>query len=157
MAAIAGVALASCGGGQPKINLSANEASIEKTETALNKKLPFERGSYVEESTTMGMVLTKTVYFDRWGDWTASEDKSEIEMMSYTHKTHKVNIIKGSTHWDIDMIEKTGRRYESVAFSSGMATALAASMGKQMTEDTEIKDLGEEEYLGYNCKKTSVK
>jgi len=156
------VCLCACSGNKTKTNETPEEAnasiqSEQKAQAPANKKLPFERGSYVEETNTMGIEMKKTVYFDKWGDWMATEDKSEITMMGYTHKTDKLEIVKGNTHWDIDRIEKSGRTYELSLPTGGMTAAIGAVMGGKMMEGTEIKDMGEETYLGYKCKKTQVK
>ena len=105
----AAIVTTSCGkgGSKSETNVSVNEevvekpakASSKKAEAAAEKKIPFERGSYVQETNAMGMDLKQTVYFDRWGDWTTTEDKSEISMMGMTIKTHKLEIVKGKTHW----------------------------------------------------------
>ena len=157
--AIIAAMVISCGN---KSGQKTGETSGEAATTATNektpgdKKLPFERGSYVEVSKVMGMEVKKTVYFDRWGDWTASEDKSEMTIMGYTSKTHKLEIVKGKTHWDLDLIEKTGRTYE-LNLPDGMAAILGAALGGEMMKGVEIKELGEEDYLGYTCKKNQVK
>ena len=153
----------SCGN-KAKTSDSSGEANTDvqtdrKTEqkASKDKKLPFERGSYIEESTTLGIEMQKTVYFDRWGDWMATESKSEMEIMKgHIHKSHKLEIVKGSKHWDLDLIERTGTTYE-FNIPAGMAAAIGAAVGGQMMEGMEIKELGEEEYLGYKCKKTQVK
>jgi len=123
------------------------------------KRLPFEHGSYKENSSAMGMGTEKTVYFDKWGDWTATETKSEMEIIKgHTYKTDKLEIVKGSTHWELDLIAKTGKTYDLNVPISGMAASLGlAAMGGKVMEGVEIKDLGEEDYLGYKCKKTQVK
>ena len=157
---LAAIVATSCGSGgsKPKTSENANDEAAAKQATDMDKKLPFERGSYIEVSNVMGMELKKTVYFDRWGDWTATEDKSEITMMGFTHKTHQLEIVKGKTHWQLDLIEKTGRRYElNFELPAGMATAIAAAIGGKMAEGVEMKELGEEDYLGYTCKKVWVK
>jgi len=161
---LAAVLTLSCGntGNKQKANENDNEASSSSVKTkekdVTEKKLPFEFGSYVEESNMMGMDLKKTVYFDKWGDWTATEDKSEIKMMGITIKTHKLEIVKGKIHWDLDLIEKTGTRYEVPTIPQNIAVSLAAAaVGGKMMEGMEMKELGEENYLGYNCKKISVK
>lgn len=149
----------SCGNGSKTTGeTTADVQSEQKSEQPdiKEKKLPFERGSYVEVSNAMGMDVEKTVYFDKWGDWTASETKSEMEIMKgYIHKTHKIEIVKGNTHWNLDLIEKTGTTYEGFVPTAGMA-ALGAAIGGQMAEGMEMKDLGEEDYLGYKCKKIQV-
>ena len=149
------VIVVSCGK-KAETNVSADNL-VTKEQEAVEKKLPFERGSYVEVTNTMGMELKKTVYFDRWGDWTASEDKSEMTIMGQTIKTHKLEIVKGKTHWNLDLIEKTGTTYELNFEAPGMATAIAAAIGGQMAEGIEMKELGEESYLGYTCKKMWIK
>jgi len=157
---IAAIVATSCGGGgsKPKTGENTSDEATTEQAAAVDKKLPFERGSYVEVSKVMGMELEKTVYFDRWGDWTATEDKSEITMMGFTHKSHKLEIVKGKTHWELDLIEKTGRRYElNFELPAGIATAIAAAIGGKIAEGMEMKELGEEDYLGYSCKKVWVK
>ena len=126
--------------------------------TTQAKRLPFEHGAYVEESNMMGMDMKKTVYFDKWGDWTASETKMDMEIVKgYSHKTDKLEIVKGSTHWDLDLIAKTGTTYEAFVPPAGMAAALGAAVGGKMMEGMEMKELGQEDYLGYTCKKTQIK
>jgi len=155
--------MVSCGGNKAKTDGTAGEETTAVSEESTakvadaDKKLPFKHGSYVEVSKAMGMELSKTVYFDKWGDWKATEDKSEMTIMGHTIKTHKLEIVKGNTHWDIDLIEKTGRRYEGFTLPAGVAAAIGAAVGGKMMEGMEIKELGEEEYLGYKCKKTQVK
>ena len=151
---------ASCGNKSKTSNAPAGETSaIAKTEqqSPADKKIPMERGSYVEEINMMGMDLKKTVYFDHWGDWTASEDKSEVTIMGHTDQTNKLEITKGNKHWNLDLDKKKGTSFESNAPASGMAAALKAVAGGDLPEGVEIKELGEENYLGYTCKKTQVK
>jgi len=152
------VILASCGNKTKTGDTTgeANAVAQSEQKAPQEKKLPFERGSYVEESSMMGFDVKKTVYFDRWGDWMATEDKSEMTIMGHTIKNDKLQIVKGSTHWDLDLIEKTGTTYE-LNIPPGLAAALGTALGGAMMEGTEIKELGEEEYMGYKCKKTQVK
>ena len=154
------VIITSCGNKTKTADTTTGDAKpVAKSEqkAPAEKKLPFERGSYVEESSTMKIAMKKTVYFDRWGDWTATEDQSEMTIMGRTHKTHKLQIVKGNTHWDLDLIEKTGTTYEMPVIPAGVAAALGAAIGGTMMEGMEVKELGEENYLGYKCKKTQVK
>jgi len=153
------VVATSCGNKSKTGNASGEVTAAAQSEqkASKDKKLPFERGSYSEVSNTMGIEMKKTVYFDKWGDWTATETEFEMGMGQYVSKTHKLEIVKGSTHWDLDLIKKTGRTYEAYVPNSGMAAALGAAVGGKMMEGTEIKELGDEDYLGYKCKKTEVK
>lgn len=155
------VLLTACGGraGKPKATDADRQGAVQdNTAVPDDKKLPFERGSYRQIITAMGIEMPSTVYFDKWGEWTATETKSEMEVVKgYVSKTDKIEIVKGKTHWDIDLIEKTGVKYDAFAFSSGMAAALGGAMAGNMTEGMEVEELGTEKYLGYDCKKTHVK
>jgi len=149
----------SCGN-KTKTNDATGETSAgakSEQQAPKEKRLPFERGSYVQESNAMGMNIKQTIYFDKWGDWTATENKSEMEIMKgHTLITDELKIVKGSTHWDLDLAKKTGKTYEHYVPVSSMAAMMSPS-AKQLAEGAEVKDLGEENYLGYNCKKVHVK
>jgi len=154
--------LASCGnktktGDATTATGDAKTAAPSEQKAPADKKLPFERGSYVQETNMMGMSTKNTVWFDKWGDWTATENKMEMTILGQTHKTDKLEIVKGSTHWDLDLVAKTGTTFERAVLPTGMAAALAAVAGGKLSEGMEVKELGEEDYLGYKCKKTQVK
>jgi hypothetical protein len=146
-----------CGGGSTKPSDSLTE-KVEEAIASINKKLPFERGSYVEVSVAMGMEIKRTIYFDKWGEWTATEHKMEMSMMGYTHVSHEIEIIKGNTHWKLDMVKKTGQQWEADGFTGDeMAASIeAAKVAGQMAKDMKIEELGTVEHLGYVCKKTHV-
>jgi hypothetical protein len=155
MTVLASLVLAvACGGGSNQSTTSDGSGSTaEQVANSLSdKKLPFEHGSYVEVTKVMGMELKKTVYFDKWGDWTATEQKTEI-IPGFA--THNLEIVKGKTHWDIDCVEKTGTQYDAAEFSTGMA-ALGVAMAGEMAKDMKMEELGTEDYLGYKCKKVHV-
>ena len=152
-----------CGGGNGRqqqggamAKSPANLAIAKQTDIS-ERKIPFKQGSYVQINKAMGMEIKTTVYFDNWGEWTATEDKSEMKMFGMTIKTDKIKIVKGNTHWEIDLIEKTGTQYEGLELPAGVAAALGAAIGGQMQEGMEIEELGTERYLGYDCKKTRVR
>ena len=160
-ASVMALTVASCGGGgsrqqQGSKESSGNAATSEKVDVS-ERKIPLKQGSYVQVTKAMGMEMKSTVYFDNWGDWQATEDKSEMKMFGQTIKTDKIKIVKGNTHWDIDLIEKTGTKYEGLELPPGVAAALGAAVGGKMMEGMEVEELGTENYLGYPCKKTRVK
>jgi len=128
------------------------------TETADNSgiKLPFKHGSYVQVTRAMGMEIKSTTYFDNWGDWVATENKSEMRMLGRTIRTDKIAIVKGNLHWDIDLIERTGTHYENIELPDEAMEPLAAALAGQIQEGTVVEELGEERYLGYICKKVRV-
>ena len=156
MLLLAAVVVTSCGNSGNKQETSVNaaiEEAITKQATA-EKKLPFERGSYVQVTKTMGFEIKSTVYFDHWGDWTATETKMEV-IKGYP--SHDLEIVKGKTHWKLNLIEKTGVQFDAAEFSTGMAAALGVAVAGDMAKDTEIEELGTEDHLGYKCKKIHVK
>ena len=160
-ASVMALTVASCGGGgsrqqQGSKENSGNAATSEKVDVS-ERKIPLKQGSYVQMTKAMGMEMKSTVYFDNWGDWQATENKSEMQMFGQTIKTDKIEIVKGNTHWDIDLIAKTGRQYKGLELPPGVAAALGAAIGSQMMEGAEIEELGTETYLGYPCKKTRMK
>ena len=144
-----------CGGGSTPATTDDSSSTTEQTSNVVsNKKLPFERGSYVQVNKTMGIEIQQTVYFERWGDWTATETKLELVK---GYGTHEVEIVKGKTHWQIDLVEKTGTKYDAAEFSTGMAAALGTAMAGSMAKDMKMEELGTEDHLGYKCNKVRVK
>lgn len=154
------VLMMACGGGSNQSatatpeDVSGSTSEQQAVDEVSNKKLPFEHGAYVEVSKVMGMEMTKTIYFDKWGEWTATEFKMEI-MPGYG--THTLDIIKGKTHWNIDFTSKTGEQYDDVEFSADMDAVLGADMTNGMTNGMTMEEMGTEEHLGYKCKKVNVK
>jgi hypothetical protein len=153
------LSIVACGSGSGSKSQSGS-ATTEKSDDAsasADKKLPFKQGSYVQTSKAMGFETKQTVYFDKWGDWTATENKSEMKIAGMEIKTDKIEIVKGKTHWDIDLIKKTGTQYEGFELPAAAAAAIGAAFAGQMADGMEIEELGEEVYLGYTCKKTRTK
>ena len=72
--------ISSCGNktktGDATATGDAKAAAPSEQKAPADKKLPFERGSYVQETNMMGMNTKNTVWFDKWGDWTATEHKT---------------------------------------------------------------------------------
>jgi len=159
-ASVMALTIASCGGGsgrQQQGDATEEKSASAKQTDVSEKKIPFKHGSYVQLTKTMGMEMKSTVYFDKWGDWTATEDKSEMKIFGQTIKTDKIKIVKGNTHWDIDLIEKSGTQYEGLELPPEVAAALGTALGGAMMEGAEIEELGTEMYLGLECKKTRMK
>jgi Cu/Ag efflux protein CusF len=163
-ASVMAFTVASCGGGgsnnqqqgSATAESSAKPAKEEKVD-ASEKKIPFKHGSYVQVNKAFGMEVKNTVYFDNWGDWTATENKSDMQMFGQTIKTDKIEIVKGNMHWDIDLIAKTGRQYKGFELPPEVAAAMGTAIGGAMMEGMEVEELGTEMYIGYNCKKTRTK
>jgi len=158
VACLAGLTMFSCGNSKSKESGNNAENTTSQTSPDKGKQLPFERGSFVEESSAMGLVTTKTTYFDKWGEWKAVKSVFDMKMMGLDQKTEKLNITKGKEHWDIDLNKKTGTYYQlEYPSNAGMDATVAAAMGGRVPKGMEVKDLGKENYLGYECKKIFVK
>ncbi|MCL1974488.1 MAG: hypothetical protein FWG54_06715 [Bacteroidetes bacterium] len=120
-------------------------------------KFPFEHGTYVQVAEVMGIEVKLTTYFSRFGAWQAVEDKSEIKVFGFTTQNNKLQITKGTTHWDIDLNEKTGTKYELDPSSGSAEETLKQALEGNPSQDVEITELGQENYLGYACRKINVK
>ena len=120
-------------------------------------KFPFEHGSYIQAIEALGIEMTTTVYFTRSGEWQAIEDKSEIKFFGISTKVDKLHIIKGNQHWDLDLAEKTGTYYTIDSTPEEADAVLKAALGGEPTEGMEITELGQENYLGYPCRKVHIK
>jgi len=120
-------------------------------------KYPFEHGSYVQTAEVLGVEVKMTVYFTRWGEWQTLENKSEIRVFGFTTKEDKLHITKGTTRWDIDMAQKTGVKYDISQSPDETDAALKAALGGDPAEGMEIIELGQENYIGYSCRKVQIK
>jgi hypothetical protein len=159
----AAIAFASCGGGGN--STKKNDATGEETASGMADKtvskapdmakIPFEHGSYVQESNAMGIKMKTTVYFDNWGERLAGETK---DLMGMT--THQLKIEKENKRWELNLVEKTGtvtQSYSSIIVpSSGVDPKSLASMSEKIRKEVTIEELGTEDYLGYKCKKVHV-
>ena len=120
-------------------------------------KFPFEHGSYVQTAEVLGIEVNTTIYFARSGDWQAIEDKSEIRVFGIRTVNDKMHIIKGNQHWEIDMAEKTGNYYELSSNPDDTDAAMKAALAGTPTEGVEITELGQENYIGFACRKVNIK
>jgi hypothetical protein len=158
------IAFASCGGGNSTKN---NGATSEETASGMagktggqkapdRAKVPFEHGSYVQESEAMGFKMKTTVYFDNWGERLAGETKMDLMGI----KTHQLKIEKENKRWELNLEKKTGtvaKAYSSVIVPrSGVDPESLANMSERMKKEVTIDELGTEDCLGYKCKKVHV-
>ena len=120
-------------------------------------KFPFEHGSYVQVAEALGIEMKTTVYFSRFGEWQAIEDKSEVRILGRTTKSDKLHITKGTKHWSLDLAAKTGSYFEFDPSSDDPDAALRAALGGDPAEGMEVIELGQENYIGYACRKVQIK
>jgi autonomous glycyl radical cofactor GrcA len=152
--------LVSCGGKQSQEKSDAKSEASSKSQTLTKqlekKKYPLEHGIIYQKVSAAGFETKPVIYFDKWGDWQATETSMNMEMMGVKAGIHSINIVKGDEHWDINLEEKSGKHYKLTVkineFGVDVNT-LTESMKKEMN----IKELGEETYLGYKCKKLKIK
>lgn len=146
--------------GKKQANKEADEASIapaksEKTITA-NKKFPLEHGTIYQQVTAAGFETTPTVYFDKWGDWQTTESTMLMEVMGMKTGSSTINIVKGDDHWDIDLTDKKGKHYKMNTKINDLGVDLN-KLTDDIKKQMKIEELGEENYLGYKCKKLKIK
>ena len=106
---------------------------------------PFDHGIYVEISESSGNEVMQTVYFTRSGQWRVYENKAER------------HIVKGKQHWVLDLVGKTGSYYDLNSTPKEANALISAALGGKPEEGLELIDFGQEDYLGYTCKKTMVR
>lgn len=152
--------LVSCGGKQSQEKSDAKSEASSKSQTLTKqlekKKYPLEHGIIYQKVSAAGFETKPVIYFDKWGDWQATETSMNMEMMGVKAGVHSINIVKGDEHWDINLEEKNGKHYKLTAKINELGVdvnTLTESMKKEMN----IKELGEETYLGYKCKKLKIK
>lgn len=152
--------LVSCGGKQSQEKSDAKSEESSKSQTLTKqlekKKYPLEHGIIYQKVNAAGFETKPVIYFDKWGDWQATETSMNMEMMGVKAGVHSIDIVKGDEHWDINLEEKSGKHYKLTAKISELGVdvnTLTESMKKEMN----IKELGEETYLGYKCKKLKVR
>jgi outer membrane lipoprotein-sorting protein len=146
--------LGACGGKSGKSG--GEELSVNDLSKAEAKRYPFRSGVVKSTLETMGIETFVTTYIDDWGDWEVIETVTPMEMMGQNLTSRSVEIIKGDDHWKFDPDKKTGTHYSQKRAMS--------SLGVDVEEVTEeflgkmnMEKLGEENYLGYNCKKFKIK
>jgi hypothetical protein len=132
-----------------------SSSSKSVSSNAKNKKYPFERGIIYQQTSAMGIETNSSIYFDKWGDWTASETQQEMKVFGMSVKTHTREIVKGDEHWNLDFEKKTGTHFlQSVAINQ-LGIDVDA-MTDDIMRNMKIEKIGEEEYLGYRCIKYKV-
>lgn len=154
--------LVSCGGkqsqkqGEQSADATSETAAKNESNLLAKKKYPIEKGIIHQKINAAGFETTPVIYFDKWGDWQATESSVEMEIMGVKGGSHSLNIVKGDEHWDIDLTEKKGRYYKLTAKINDLGVDIN-TLSKEMMKEMKIEDLGEETFLGYKCKKLKVK
>ncbi len=162
LAFIATIILSACSSknDDKKAETTADGSQTTTSEPSKPHKYPFEKGIIYQKVTAVGMDMPTTVYVDKWGEWEATEMTMEI----MGQKSHTLKIVKGNDVWDIDMEKKTGQHYTQSAMTGYQGLDLEnldmsklTDEAKKMIERLRIEFTGEEEYLGYKCKKMVMK
>jgi len=151
MLCIALIALSACNG-KKKSPEGQDAPTTEMKAEAKAKKYPFEKGIVYQKTSAMGVESNPVVYFDKWGEWEATETVIEMEMMGQKMVTRELEITKGNDYWKIDLEEKTGVHFNRPPAISPMGMDME-KISKEMLGEMNIELLGEETFLGYPCKK----
>ncbi|MEA4916030.1 hypothetical protein [Proteiniphilum sp.] len=120
------------------------------------KKYPFEKGIIYQKTSAMGIESNPVVYFDKWGEWEATETVIEMEMMGEKMVDRQIEITKGKDYWKIDLEKKTGVHFNRPPAISPMGMDME-KISKEMLGEMNIELLGEETFMGYPCKKYRLK
>lgn len=101
--------LVSCGGKQSQEKSDAKSEASSKSQTLTKqlekKKYPLEHGIIYQKVSAAGFETKPVIYFDKWGDWQATETSMNMEMMGVKAGVHSIDIVKGDEHWDINLEE----------------------------------------------------
>jgi len=100
--------------------------------------------------------MSIVTYFDKWGEWEAIETTVPMEVMGEDYSTRTLEIIKGDDHWKIDLDKKTGEHY-TLARAINPLGVDVESLSDELLGKMNLEDLGEVEFLGYKCRKMSMK
>lgn len=145
------IMLCACNG--KKKSHDGQDASVTEMKADIKaKKYPFEKGIVYQKTSAMGIESNPVVYFDKWGEWEATETVIEMEMMGQKMVTREIEITKGNDYWKIDLEEKTGVHFNRPPAISPMGMDME-KISKEMLGEMNIELLGEETFLGYPCKK----
>ncbi|WP_157279085.1 DUF4412 domain-containing protein [Proteiniphilum acetatigenes] len=145
------ITLCACNG--KKKNHDGQDVSVTEMKADVKaKKYPFEKGIVYQKTSAMGIESNPVVYFDKWGEWEATETVIEMEMMGQKMVTRELEITKGNDYWKINLEEKTGVHFNRPPAISPMGMDME-KISKEMLGEMNIELLGEETFLGYPCKK----
>ena len=149
--------LGSCSGEKKERESRGQKFSAKELQAEAGKKrYPLEQGIIRSTSEAMGMEMSIVTYFDKWGEWEAIETTVPMEVMGEDYSTRTLEIIKGDDHWKIDLDKKTGEHY-TLARAINPLGVDVESLSDELLGKMNLEDLGEVEFLGYKCRKMSMK
>ena len=149
--------LVSCGQKQAGESKTDENATKEvASQVKKGKKYPIEKGIVYQKSDVMGIVSNPVIYFDKWGEWEATETTTSIEMMGIKESSTSLKIVKGEDNWEIDMDKKTGFHYNRAVMINQMGVDME-NLTTEIMGKMKLEKVGEEKYLGYPCVKYKMK
>ena len=148
---------AACGQKQTGESKTDKDAAKEVVAQAKKgKKYPIEKGIVYQKSNVMGIESNPVIYFDKWGEWEATETTTTMEMLGQKMSSTNITIVKGNDNWDIDIDKKTGFHFNRAAVINQLGVDL-----ETLTEETmgkmKLEKIGQEDYLGFPCVKYRMK
>lgn len=151
------LSLGSCSGEKKGKISEDKELQVEALQAERgNRRYPLEQGIIHSVSEAMGIEMEIVTYFDKWGEWEAIETTVPMEIMGQDFTTHTLEINKGDEHWKIDLDKKTGEHYTMERIINPLGVDVD-KMSDALLGKMNIEDLGEVEFLGYNCRKMRMK
>lgn len=148
---------AACGQKQTGESKTDKDAAKEVAAQAKKgKKYPIEKGIVYQKSNVMGIESNPVIYFDKWGEWEATETTTSIEMMGIKESSTSLKIVKGEDNWEIDMDKKTGFHYNRAVMINQMGVDME-NLTTEIMGKMKLEKVGEEKYLGYPCVKYKMK
>ncbi|MCK9304390.1 MAG: DUF4412 domain-containing protein [Bacteroidales bacterium] len=149
------ILLGGCSGNRG--NRKGSQVSVKDlAKSEVKKRYPIESGIVRSKSEAAGIESTIVTYFDKWGEWEATETTIPIKIMGQDMTSRRLEIIKGDDHWSIDLKEKTGTHFTRKRAISSMGVDVE-NVTDEVLGKMNMEKLGEEEHLGYKCQKFRIK
>ncbi len=142
-----------CGGGSDTKNKENITVSNEKPETEKAKQnlFPIEKGIIHQKAKAMGIAVNPVIYFDKWGLWQATHTTMDMGIVKVT----TIQLTKDRDQWMITLSNDEKKGTHTVLSYSPLNAANVDlnNLTKEIMDRHRVKSLGEEEFLGYPCKK----
>lgn len=129
---------------------SVKEETSDAASSESPKKYEVKSGIIVSEMEAMNIKMPQTTYFDDFGAKECIEMNAEIMGI----KTHTLKITKDGYTYDIDLVNKTGKKYANILPNA--AGIDFKNVSDEMIQKMNLKKLGKETFLDKECDKYSI-
>jgi hypothetical protein len=157
----AALGFASCSNDGGKEHEGTDSTKTDGSASAENQapakgKYPVKSGIITYETDMMGMKVPITLYFDDYGNKECQETITEMEMMGTKVKTHSMNITKDGYSYELNMIDKTGKKMKSMPASTAPGGIDFSKLSEDMMKQMHITKGGNENVCGKDCSVFSI-